>query len=225
MSDSSRNVQLEKIIKQSSWCQRNWDLSKSIPERDIETLKYAVTHCPSKQNRVFYKPVFIQDREIIEEIYQTTDSFTVRWDPHLSIHNPQVLANLLVVFLADRDYSEKPRTEPEFQLGVKAGRDNNINSIARDDENKAYGVAVGYLAFTANMLGYRTGVYNAQRNQEVVKKILITEKDPIGMVGVGFQDYSKDIRQHHIDEIEAEGIRRKKFKFPSFEKNIQVEDI
>ena len=38
---------------------------------------------------------------------------------------------------------------PEFELGVKAGRANNINSIARDDENKAYGVAVGYLTFIA----------------------------------------------------------------------------
>ena len=219
------NHVLEQLVEQSAWCQRNWDLSKSIPERDIETLKYAVTHCPSKQNRVFYKPVFIQDREIIEKIYQTTDSFSVRWDPHLSIHNPQVLANLLVVFLADRDYSEKPRTEPESVLGVKAGRDNNINSIARDDENKAYGVAVGYLTFIANILGYRTGIYNAQRNQEVVKSILTTDKDPIGMVGIGFQDRSKDIRQHHLDEIKVEGVTKKKFKFPSFEKNIQVEDI
>tara|TARA_Y100000287_G_scaffold176068_1_gene166400 strand:+ start:348 stop:1016 length:669 start_codon:yes stop_codon:yes gene_type:complete len=216
---------LEQLVEQSAWCQRNWDLSKSIPERDIKTLKYAVTHCPSKQNRVFYKPIFIQDRKTIEDIYETTDSFSVRWDPHLGIHNPQVLANLLVVFLADRDYNEKPRTEPEFELGVKDGRDNNINSIARDDENKAYGVAVGYLTFIANILGYRTGIYNAQRRQDEVKSILATDKDPIGMVGVGFQDRSKDIRQHHLDEIEVEGKIVKEAKFPSFEKNIQVEDI
>jgi len=219
------NHTIEQLIDQSAWCQRNWDLSKTIPERDIETLKYAVTNCPSKQNRVFYKPVFIQDRDVIEEIYQTSDSFTIRWDPRLNIHNPQMLANLLVVFLADRDYNEKPRTEPEFELGVEAGRDNDINYIARDDENKAYGVAVGYLTFIANLLGYRTGVYNAQRNQDVVKRILITDKQPIGIVGIGFQDSSKDIRQHHIDEIEVEGKTLEKFKFPSFEKNIQVEDI
>ena len=121
------NKTLEELVEQSAWCQRNWDLSKSIPERDIETFKYAVKTCPSKQNRTFYKAVFIQDRDIIEKLHDTSDSFTARWEPYLAISNPQILANLGVVFVSNRDYTEKPRTEAEYDLGVVDGKD-KINS-------------------------------------------------------------------------------------------------
>ena len=47
------NSFLEKTIVKSQHCQRNWDLSRSLPEEDIKTLQTAVTQCSSKQNRVF----------------------------------------------------------------------------------------------------------------------------------------------------------------------------
>ena len=208
MSDSSRNVQLEKIIKQSSWCQRNWDLSKSISERDIQTLKYAVTHCPSKQNRVFYKALFIQDRNIIQAIHDSSDSFTIRWDPHEAVTNTQTLANLLVVFVRDRDENTLARTEKEYDKGV-------IDGKTKTDEDRSVGIAGAYLAFAANMLGYRTGFYNILHNKKRVESILNTP-DVLLSVGVGFHNEDVNIRQSHVWP---------EFTYPSFEKNIQVEDM
>lgn len=52
-------------------------MTKTIPDIDIEILKSAVIECPSKQNIVFYTPYFITNRNIVEEIYEKTDGFTV----------------------------------------------------------------------------------------------------------------------------------------------------
>ena len=185
---------LEQIVEQSSWCQRNWDLSKTIPEKDIKTFKYIVKTCPSKQNRAFFKAVFIQDRNIIESIHDTSDSFTVQWDPYEAISNPQILANLVIAFVSNRDYGEKPRTEAEYNLGVVDGKDNTKNPVAKEDEEKSVGIAIGYLALSANILG---------------------EGKVINMMGIGYQNYDKNIRQHHYDD---------RIVYPSFEKSIEVID-
>ena len=163
---------LEQLVEQSSWCQRNWDLSKTMPEKDIKTFKYIVKTCPSKQNRAFFKAVFIQDRNIIESIHDTSDSFTVQWDPYEAISNPQ------------------------------------------RDEDKSVGIAIGYLALAANILGYRTGVYNAQHRRNEIKEIL-NEGEVINMMGIGYHNYDKDIRQHHYDD---------RIIYPSFEKVVEVID-
>ena len=205
---------LEQIVEQSSWCQRNWDLSKTIPEKDIKTFKYIVKTCPSKQNRAFFKAVFIQDRNIIESIHDTSDSFTVQWDPYEAISNPQILANLVIAFVSNRDYGEKPRTEAEYNLGVIDGKDNTKNPVAKEDEEKSVGIAIGYLALSANILGYRTGVYNAQHRRDEIEDIL-GEGKVINMMGIGYQNYDKNIRQHHYDD---------RIVYPSFEKSIEVID-
>ena len=62
---------LKQIIEQSQRTQRNWDLNKSIKDEDIELFKTAVSHCPSKQNRVWYNVVIVKDRNIIEKIHKT----------------------------------------------------------------------------------------------------------------------------------------------------------
>lgn len=205
---------LEQIVEQSSWCQRNWDLSKTISEKDIKTFKYIVKTCPSKQNRAFYKAVFIQDRNIIESIHDTSDSFTVQWNPYKAISNPQILANLVVAFVSNRDYSEIARTEAEYNLGVVDGKDNVKNPVAKEDEEKSVGIAIGYLALSANILGYRTGVYNAQHRRDEIEEIL-GEGKVINMIGIGYQNYDKNIRQHHYHDH---------ITYPSFKKSIEVID-
>ena len=206
---------LEQLVEQSAWCQRNWDLSKSIPERDIKTFKYIVKTCPSKQNRVFYKAVFIQDRDIIERIHSTSDSFTVSYNPHVYISNPQILANLVIVFVSDRNYNEKARTGVEYDMGIVDGKDNTRNKIAKQDEEKSVGIAIGYLTLAANILGYRTGVYNAQHRSHETKKILDIDHDIISMIGIGYHNHDKNIRQHHYND---------RITYPSFEKSIEVID-
>ena len=58
---------LKKIIHKSQHCQRNWDLSKEIPQEDMDIMLEAITQCPSKQNKAFYKVHFITDLALLAE--------------------------------------------------------------------------------------------------------------------------------------------------------------
>ena len=128
---------LKNIIEQSQRTQRNWDLNKSVKEEDIELFKTAVSHCPTKQNRVWYNVVIIKDRNIIEKIHNTTDGFD--YPVGTSTTNTQTLANLLVVFNADKDNRERVNTD--------------YNSYV----DTSIGIASAYLNLTAHLLGYKTG--------------------------------------------------------------------
>jgi len=204
---------LKNLITKSQHCQRSWDLERSIPEEDIEVLKTAVAQCPTKQNRVFYRPVFITNRDAIMHILETTKSFTIQWEPHEATTNTQVLANCLVVFLRDRDFEESHRTENEHRLGVIDGKNVTLNEGARVDENRAVGLAMGYLVLTSHLLGYRTGIYNTARNTDIVYDMF--GRTALLMCGIGYNDPNRNDREHQLDPS---------FIYPSFEKNVIVED-
>ena len=78
---------IKKAIIRSQHCQRNWDLSKSIPDEDIEMIKTAVTNCPSKQNVAYYKVIFVTDRDKIERIYETTNGFITNFRSNDTVTN------------------------------------------------------------------------------------------------------------------------------------------
>ena len=50
----SQRLSIDKAIRASQRCQRNWDLTQVIAEEDVKTLQTAVTQCASKQNDVYY---------------------------------------------------------------------------------------------------------------------------------------------------------------------------
>ena len=52
ISKDFQRVSIDKAIRASQRCQRNWDLSQIIDEGDISVMKTAVTQCASKQNDV-----------------------------------------------------------------------------------------------------------------------------------------------------------------------------
>ena len=63
---------IKKAIHKSQHVQRNWDLSKSIPQEDMELIAEAITQAPSKQNVQFFKPYFITDRDKIQRVHRFT---------------------------------------------------------------------------------------------------------------------------------------------------------
>ena len=203
----SFNRFLEKSITASQRCQRNWDLDKQVPEEDIKTMKISVTECSSKQNRVFYKAIFIQDREKIEAIHNATDGFVYNLETGSSTTNPQTLANVVVAFVEDRDPSEPTRTTEEYNNG-------RIKGELKQDADIALGVGSGYLTLTANLLGYKTGCCQCF-DRKVVGDILGNEK-PLLLMGVGFPGKNRSRLEHH---------KNPDFRFPSFNKNVIVEDI
>ena len=206
------NTDISKAIIRSQHCQRNWDLSKSIPEADIELFKTAVTQCPSKQNVRFFNVKFITNRDVIEKIHAETNGFSARIDKegpcipeNTTNHtNSQTLANLLVVM----EYA--PISEKH-----KARFESFDNKWKRDTEN-AVGIAAGYLNVVASLKGYRTGCC-ACLNNKGVKDILGTENDIALMMGIGFRDETRNRREHHSEDG---------FVFPTFQKEeIEYERI
>lgn len=198
---------IQNIIDNSQRCQRNWDLSKQISDDHIETLKVSVKKCPSKQNITFYKCVFITNRDIIEKIHSLSDCFIWQFDPQKAETNSQTLANLLVVFVRDRDLSiTKPRNISEYSKGL-------LNGKSSEDENKSVGIAAGSLNLTAHLLGYKTGFYNAMHNNDILSNMFNGKVFLI--IGIGHPDETKKRTQHHLTD----------FIYPSFDKIIKIDEI
>lgn len=136
-------------------------------------------------------------------IYDDTDMST----------NPQVLGNLLVAFIADRDPSEGYRVRSERQNGIHLSRDYQSLETKRDAD-VALGIATGYLTLTANMLGYSSGCCQCHDEMEISE--LLGETSPtLLLMGIGYPDTERSRLLHHVSDK----------KFPSRNKQILVEDV
>lgn len=197
---------LKKIIHKSQHCQRNWDLSKEIPQEDMDIMLEAITQCPSKQNKAFYKVHLITNREVIEKAHANTVGFgnylvinenTAKFEPQT---NSQVLANMLVVFEKYSEDNVQQHPNPEFEFDTE--------EVEAVDRNTAVGIAAGYLNLSASMLGYSTGCCGCFQPQQM-KEVLGLDNEPLLLMGVGFPDPTRNRRMHHKDE---------NFKFPTITK-------
>lgn len=190
---------IKTAILKSQHTQRNWDLSKAIPQADLDLIITSATQCSSKQNIAHYKIHAITNRDIIESIHDQTDGFTISNEPYQSVTNTQVLANLLIVIEeVNIDISTKYDAYRNDQLlSMSNGVINNEDIVALErDKNMAVGIAAGYLNLTASLLGYSTG-YCACFDPHKIKDILNLEKNPILLMGIGFSDSNLDRRIHH----------------------------
>jgi nitroreductase len=194
---------IKKAIIKSQHCQRNWDLTKTIPEEHLEILKTSITQSPSLQNVAFYKVHFIQDRNTIEAVHDCTHGAPYRVtekgklvdpnpkeDDHLyemgDTTQTQVLANLVVVFeeyYKPEDYFKEKRIE---------------DSPKEFDKTVAVGIASGYLNLTANLLGYETGCCISIDHNKL-KDTLNMEGKPLLVMGVGYKDPTRNRRIHQTD--------------------------
>ena len=212
---SIQNKDIFKAIHRSQHCQRNWDLDSEIPQEDIDIILEAVTQCPSKQNRDFYKVHIVQDRKTIEQIHDATQGFVLSRDQITT--NTQVLAHLCLVF---EEYTDPEIYKQEYirqliNMGKYTGSidqmDNeealmHVNNQLQRDSHMAIGVAAGYANLTASLLGYSSGCC-ACFNPAKVGEILNTG-NPMLIMGIGIPG-SKNRRIHHVDET---------IKFPTLKK-------
>lgn len=203
------DTSIKSCIIKSQRCQRNWDLSKTISEEDLDILETAVTLCPSKQNIVFYTPYFIQNRELVNQIHDATDGFTINYETKESCTNSQSLANLLVLFVENREWiNSKYRNEDTLksQLALKE------TETVKNDKLLSIGVAAGYLNLSASILGLSTGFCSCFDNEKI-KEILNIKNNILLLIGIGYPDEQRNCREHHLDN---------RFIFPSFLKKIEV---
>lgn len=192
------NEQLKKVISNSQHCQRNWDLTKTIPQEDIDLIVHALTQCPSKQNIAYYKIHVITDRKIIEDIHDNTSGF-INYKTGVSETNSQTLANLLIVF-ENEDIIERHKTDTVFRNDElynedRGGMSAEQKQVLSRDTTMSIGIASGYANFVARMLGYQTG-YCACYDGDQVKEILNAENDISLLLGIGYADSTLDRKIH-----------------------------
>lgn len=199
---------IEKSVHKSQHCQRNWDLSKEVPKRDLEVMETAITQCPSKQNYAYYKPYIITNREIIQQIYDQTDGFIINHEGD-SVKNVQVLANVLVVFAEDNEYMRIAVRDKNAKLAIDAGEELSEQERQR---NISIGIAAGYLNLSATMLGYSTGCCTCF-NTKGVQKVLGIKEPVLLLMGVGWADENRPRREKHDDP---------NFIYPTFKKNLEA---
>ena len=214
--------------------QRNYDLSKSIPQDDLNLLVYAASNSPSKQNETHLSLHIFTDEYIIKQIYDCTKKFTLgikealeedkgeQWlYNHKSVKNSQIYANALFVYVEDEGEA-RGATHLKGKHGDDFGR-----QVLNEQKNYSMGISVGELILTAGLLGYKTGICSAME-EEPIKKILGIENKPKLLVGVGYENTGIDRRLHaetlnkDIPEERRTGKLEDKWRFPSFEKNIKV---
>jgi nitroreductase len=201
---------IKKSVIKSQHCQRNWDLTKTIPQEDIDVLETAITECPSKQNIVFYTPYMIQDRNTIEKIHACTDGF-LRIEDGVTETNSQTLANLLIAFVQDSHYQKRAsRNTQTDDLNNKENKD-----VLHNDKMLSVGIAAGYCNLTATMLGYSTGCCTCFDGQKVAD-ILGTNEKVLLLMGVGYPDDSRSRREHH---------KNSGFVFPTLSKDLNARHI
>jgi nitroreductase len=200
---------IEKSVHKSQHCQRNWDLEKEVPERDLKVMETAITQCPSKQNYAYYKPYIITNRETIQAIYDQTDGFDYNAKGD-TVKNVQVLANVLVAFVEDDQYM---REGGYRELNAKEAKEvgKELPEQVRQ-RNIALGIAAGYLNLSATMLGYSTGCCTCF-NGSGVQKILGLDKPVMLLMGVGWADESRPRREKHDDP---------NFIYPTYKKDLQA---
>lgn len=200
---------IEKSVHKSQHCQRNWDLAKEVPERDIKVMETAITQCPSKQNYAYYKPYIITNREVIEAIYHQTDGFDYNAEGD-TVKNVQVLANVLVAFAEDDQYM---REAGYRELNAKEAKDGGQELPEQvRQRNLALGIAAGYLNLSATMLGYSTGCCTCF-NESGVREILGIDKRVALLMGVGWADENRPRREKHDDP---------NFIYPTYKKDLQA---
>lgn len=166
-------------------CQRNWDTSKRIPKEDLDLIVHAATQAPSKQNCDFYNVIVIQDRDVLEKLYEASHTE--------SRDNPQILANAVLIFTANESSVQRTSEQKKMAMGIDTEKDRLVNYA---DMHEAVGVAAGFVNVVSSMLGYQTGCDKCLNN-EMVKEILAMDEKPILAMGIGFKDKTKSRRIGH----------------------------
>lgn len=230
------NDKIIKAVLRSQRCQRNWDLSKQIPQEDIDVIAAAVTQCPSKQNLTFYKPLFVTNREKIEQIHAASMlAGTINKDSkeYVMRTQSQLLANLLVVLVEDHDPADLDKS-PSV-MSHYTGKlpqdivDSHIQYYNNDmdrmlelfeedfkrDRATAVGIAAGYMNLAASLMGYSTGCCQCF-DMPKVQEILGLHKQILLIMGIGFKDEKRNRREHHAFPNEM---------FPTNQKNINVDVV
>ena len=230
---------LKSAVDITQRAQRNYDLSKSIPQADLDTLIYTAINSPSKQNETHFKLKVYTDPNLIHNIYDCTKRFGlfnrdifdkmykdtdegVIGNNKYEVKNSQVLANVVFVYCDDED-NLRGSEQVIANRGNASEETRNFFTRLKDF---SIGISSGQLSLVAALLGYKTGFCSAY---DLSQLRAITKDEPKLMVGIGYENIDKDRRLHgtlfnrDIPKQYRTGEDDERWRFPSFDKKIKIE--
>jgi nitroreductase len=205
---------ISNCIFNSQHCQRNWDLSRTIPQEDLDLLALAASQSPSKQNISYYRLHFLTNRDKIQQVYELTAGAIMdpdRLNPvggyptaGRAYTNPQTMANLLIVYEdksiteIDNGKSNPPRNAETYKKS-QGQLDDQIRANLERDRRTAIGISAGYVSLVSNLLGYATGFCQCVSDKQAMREVLDIPTVPALLIGVGFSNDNLDRKVHHAD--------------------------
>jgi hypothetical protein len=187
----------KRVIDTIRQCQRNWDLSKEIPDEHIQHWKYIAKHSPSKQDEGYYNVRIIKNRELIDQLKLHTWGQTVKVGNLKGVaRNPQMGASVYILF------TEK-LSETQREIDI-AGNPIDLEDIVKiKNASVAAGIAGGLIAQSAASLGYRIG-FNTNHSEPKIwhntLRILESKEKLLFGIGIGFPQENKP--RNETDEQE-----------------------
>jgi nitroreductase len=238
LNDNSIN-DFKNLLWNSQRCQRNWDLTKTIPSEDIELMVHACKSSPSKQNEPHFRVYGIENFDLRKKIYNETlnfahdsDGVSLCFNKDGSINykrQSQLMGNFLFVFCRDKgniyrsgeSYCGSEFLEEDKNVPYAGTVDLSTAEKKKKVQDKynamglhAIGISVGYLLITAHMLGYKTGC-SSGFDADIVTEITGHPRPEI-IVAVGYSDETRNRREEHFERGRL---------FPSWNKDIKFEII
>ena len=234
------NNEIKQAVDVTNKAQRNYDLTKFIPQEDLDTLIYAAANSPSKQNETHYSLHVYTDEAIIKQICSHTKKFTMIRDRQdqdesfkveddvfiqndaKSVTNSQIYANALFVYV-----TEQGETRGSQHKAAKENPNSNAAKVYNEQIAYSMGISIGELILSAGLLGYTTGICSAL-DTKPIRDILGTKQNPKLLVGVGFPNNQLERTQHSdvlnrdIPEKFRTGELNEHWKFPTFKKYTKV---
>ncbi len=230
---------LKKAVDITQRAQRNYDLSKSIPQEDLDTLIYTAINSPSKQNETHFKLKVYTDPNLIRKIYDCTERFglftretfdkmykdngnEVVGNNKYEIKNSQILSNVVFVYCDDEDNLRGG----DQVIAARGNASEDTQKLFTRLKNFSIGISSGQLVLVAALLGYKTGYCSAFVIPELKA---ITKDDPRVIVGIGYENKNMDRRLHgelfnrDIPKQYRTGPDDERFRYMSLDKKIKVE--
>jgi nitroreductase len=197
----------KEIVDTIRRCQRNWDLTKSIPEEHIDHWIYLATNSPSKQDESYFNLYVITDKEKIQLLLDHTWGHTLEIAPRVLkgiTRNPQVAANVCFLFA----FKMPSVTRQIHQNGKKYDRTGNDLLTVTMNGQVAIGIASGLVAQSAANLGYKTGFNSCfgqkdSTNNKILKSELgISDDETITLtLGIGYPQEGRARNEHNETEF------------------------
>ena len=146
-------------VKTTTHCQRNWDYTQPVTDKDLNTIIEACTNMPTKQNAITYELFIVKNKEKIKKIYEYSapgfdmnDDTEVHWNELPNFSKPE---NISEYYDKIGRYQNGQVNAPTVLLWTYTSY-SNFNDFNVDSPIDM-GISAGVAGLMANILGYRTG--------------------------------------------------------------------